>query len=175
MLTLILFATVGLALAGLTWHAAYYDFAYAGRAPVAATVLSILVLGVVYGAFMGVSSLITYNTVNLTPVLTHEAPLRALNTGAESSGQFFLGSGYFESGPGYTYLSERPDGGFEMDSIYTSSAIVYQTDEGEPRRVTGQVRPTSMLWSIVPVTAKTEFYVPVGSVQDPQYRVDVNR
>jgi hypothetical protein len=175
MITLVLFTLAGLALAALVWRGVYDNFGYDSKSPIAATVLAVLILGAMFGAFMGVSSIITYNTANLTPVLTHEYPLRALDTGSDSHGSLFLGSGYFESGPAYTYLSEREDGGFEMGSVYTQNAIVYQVDNEQPRRLVGQVRPTSMLWSIVPALAKTEFYVPAGSVQEPTYRVDVNR
>lgn len=136
---------------------------------------ALIVSAAIVGAGFGASAIVTANTVNRTRVLTEVRHLRALNTGTDTSGTVFLLGGYFESGPSYTYLAERTDGGFEMTATSTDSAIVYQTDEPEPYVVTGQMRPTSTLWSLLPLPAPAEFYVPVGSVQDPSYRVDVNR
>lgn len=143
--------------------------------PIMGTFLALCAAGAVVGAGFLASATVTENTVNLTPVMTYERPLHALDTGTDTEGRFFLMSGYTESGPSYTYLTVREDGGYEMNSVLTRNAVVYQTDESAPRAVFGKVRPTSMLWSILPVTAKTEFYVPRGSVQEPDFRVDVQR
>ena len=143
--------------------------------PIMGTIAAIGAAALVVGCGFGASAIVTYNTENLRPVLTETNHLRALNTGTDTEGHYFLLSGSMESGPSYTYLVEREDGGFEMTSIVAGGAIVYQDDSQTPHVITGQVRPRSTLWSILPLPAKAEFYVPVGSVQDATYRVDVTR
>lgn len=176
MIILILTAILALGAFWLVFREMVLDYY---PAPVMGTILATLAGGVVVGLGFGASAIVTYNTTDLTPVLTREVPLRALGTGSDTRGSFtgsvFIAHGHFESGPAYTYLTVRDDGGFEMDATATSNAIVYQTNEVEPHAVFGQVRPTSTLWSILPLPAKAEFYVPVGSVQDPQFRVDTDR
>lgn len=140
------------------------------------TFFSVIIGGAMFGLWAGVSAIVTYNTDDLTRENIEIQELRALDTGTDERGRsYFLGGGYYESGPVYTYLVEREDGGFEMKSIPTGKAIVYQTDEGNPRVVACVVRPTSRLWSIIGLPGKKQFYVPEGSVQEPEYRVNVER
>lgn len=143
--------------------------------PVAGTFVALLAGGLICLLGYGASATVTYSSNDYRTVSSTTYDLRALDTGSESQGSMFLGSGYFESGPAYTYLSERGDGGFEMASIETNNAIVYQTDERSPSLVTSMVAPSSKMWSIVAVSGKHKFYVPEGSVQGPEYRVSVER
>lgn len=136
--------------------------------------LGVLTTVALAGGGLGLSALVTHFTQDRTAVMVETTDLRALDTGSDADASFFLGTGYSESGPVYTYLVEREDGGFEMSSIWTGYAVVYQGDY-EPRAVKSQERPTSTLWSILPLMAPTRFYVPEGSVQEPSYRVDVGR
>lgn len=172
MLLVILFILIGL-VAMLATFAWFND----DGAPIIGTLGALFVGGLVFGVWAGVSAIITYNTdpVNLTKVAVQSRDLRALDTGTDNRGSFFLGSGYTESGPAYTYLFQNEDGGYEMRSVETRNAIVYQTDDEEPRVETGRVRPTNRWWSIFEISAKHVFYVPEGSVQQPEYRVNVER
>lgn len=105
----------------------------------------------------------------------HVTKLRALETGDDVQGSFFLGSGYIDEEPVYTYIEETEDGGFKLSDIDTDSVTVYETNDRKPSIVEQFVRMKDTTWA--PHTQRTgvKIYVPVGSVEEPEFRIDTDR
>lgn len=144
-----------------------------------------IIPGIIAGAFFSaiafliysvIGSIVTYNSATEWSDGAKIVELRALDTGNQAEGSFFLGSGYLKERPAYTYITRSDEGGFSLGSMYASKALVFETTDGsKPRLKTGNIQPISHLWSIVSVDAMAEFYVPAGSVQAPKYNVSTER
>jgi hypothetical protein len=105
-----------------------------------------------------------------TRVYPEQTSLRVLSSGdSEISGSFFLGTGYVDGSQVYTYITERADGGFVMNSIDIDDAVVFEGDYDEPYMENARVFAKNPLWSSIHVEALTHFYIPEGSVQEPSY------
>lgn len=146
------------------------------KAPIAGFFAVIFTVGVGYLLCWLTMYGITHATDDLVFTETKTTELHALDTGTDTVGSMFLLSGHSESGPYYTYLSRSEDGAYMMKHIATHNAFVYEVEgDGPAKMVEGRVRPESRLWSITSAEAKMKFYVPEGSVQEPEYRVSVKR
>lgn len=97
-----------------------------------------------------------------------DVKLRALNTGSEIHGQFYLGSGQIDEKPVFRFLYEQADGGVKLSSVPASKTTVYEEDTA-PRLTTYETqRHANGFWAPFGITAfksyAYEFRVPEGSV-----------
>lgn len=110
----------------------------------------------------------------------YKTHLSALNTGQDVQGRFFLGSGYVNSEPVFSYLIENDRGGYELKQVRADGAVVFEFDAEDNRTpymettTYERVNP-DWLSPINPINggsgATYEFYVPAGSVLTGNYTV----
>ena len=134
-------------------------------------VLSAVVIGIAIPIWWVVSYGMLLSVDDYKRVYQETTDLIVLSSGGESevSGSFFLGTGYVDGSQVYTYITEREDGGFVMNSIDISSAVVFEGDYDKPYMENARVFSENPLWSSIHGEALTHFYVPEGSVQKPSY------
>lgn len=105
--------------------------------------------------------------------------LAALNTGNETSGRFFLGSGYVNSEPVFSYVTVNDNDGFELRQVDADDSVVYEFEDGSDKKpyVTEYVWHNQNPDWVSPLNPFTheystyEFYVPEGSVLTGSYNV----
>lgn len=177
MITFILAAVISLFFAVALWIITYQDsYSWAGRW-IGSTFGAILVVAIGMGLLWVLPSYIitvAQGDSGMMRVADSQTPLRALGTGSGGHGSFFLGSGYTEDGPIYTYLYKDYEGGWAMDSVATESAQVFETKNGKAYLERAHYNASSNLWTLFSAPAELRFYVPAGSVQEPSYDVNVN-
>lgn len=96
--------------------------------------------------------------------------LTALETGNQTSGTFFLGSGRLDGTPVFSYLYQDKNGGYRLDTKRASNSVVYEDDSEKPRLEIDVYTTTPNPW-IAPFLplgetnkGENKFYVPEGSV-----------
>ena len=108
-----------------------------------------------------------------TVLSTETRELRALDTGGtQYSGAFFLGSGYIDGDKSYEYI-QRYGNGWQVKTTTVDNAAVYELPAGEEPRVERSRIRGSWWWTWTSVWSTRSFYVPEGSVQQPDYTVGV--
>ena len=100
--------------------------------------------------------------------------LRALDAGSETSGRFFVGSGYINEKKVLEYISESEDGGMRVSTAPANMSVLYERDAETPKliirhyeQVNGWLAPEA-----VHSFDNYEFVIPKGSVKD-SYAVSV--
>lgn len=113
-------------------------------------------------------------------IVTHKTPLRALGNSQSPSGHFFLGSGTIDSEAYYTYITQRQDGGYQVESIQADNAVIYE-DVASEGYLTTYTRVQAPGW-LAPFPVEqaaasrfmAEIHIPEGSIQ-LGYNVDVTK
>jgi hypothetical protein len=101
-----------------------------------------------------------------------ETKLRALNTGSEVHGQFFLGSGRIDEDPVFSFLYEQADGGVKLSSVPADRSTVYEheTNNDRPFLTTTEThRAANQFWAPFTLSPRVsgyqyDFHIPEGSV-----------
>jgi hypothetical protein len=100
--------------------------------------------------------------------------LRALDTGSEISGRYFVGSAYISEKKVLEYISEANDGGMRVESVPADKSVIYERDEATPKLVI-KTYEESNSW-LAPEALYSyknyEFSIPKGSVKE-SYSVSV--
>lgn len=124
------------------------------------------VLGAVLAGFFTLLALLVISGVSSPSTTETSTELRNLNTGSETSGSFFLGSGYVDEERVLNYIERDSDGGNRVYSVEADKAVIYE-DTDSPRLVTVAAAHGEWLWGAgnAPFIERTyKFYVPEGSV-----------
>lgn len=133
-------------------------------------VLSFFVCSFAGAITMGIIS----ETAEMVVSSQEDTQLRALDSSSELSGSFFLGSGSINDKEVYKYITIRPDGGFEFDSMKVTDAVIYEIPGNSAIIRTTHYKPASRLWTFFGSTPQVSFHVPVGSVQEPEYTISTD-
>lgn len=100
--------------------------------------------------------------------------LRALDSGSEVSGRYFVGSVYIDEEKVLEYISEAEDGGMRVESVSADKSVIYERDGEEPKLIVREYEETNH-WLSPDALYKYktyEFEIPKGSVKE-SYNVSV--
>lgn len=100
--------------------------------------------------------------------------LRALDSGSEVSGRYFVGSVYIDEKKVLEYISEAEDGGMRVESVSAEDSVIYERDGEEPKLIVREYEEINKWLSPDALYSyKTyEFEIPKGSVKE-SYDVSV--
>ncbi len=126
------------------------------------------------GFFCGIFSALILSVATLSSPIVEsgrdnfEKPIFSLKNDSGISGNFFLGSGSFNSTKGYTYYTKDDRGGLFLESVPMNSRIF----EGFEPTVKWQTIHNKYPWWLYPswcnkartTTSITDLYVPTGTV-----------
>ena len=141
------------------------------------TALCAGVLGGLCGALVGLIVLLIGAAIP-GPVRStehHVEKLYAFEDDASIEGHFFLGSGRVDGEMKYYYIYETDDGGYKMDSIDTSNAVLYYIDDDNCRIEYDNFvysNPVHYFFGIGPLETTYKIYIPKGSIIN-NYQVDL--
>jgi hypothetical protein len=157
------------AIAAKRWRGGYSDYWNARWSTFTARLFSSLGFGAIVvfvgGFVLGIIGTATGGTVDRS----WDTQLRALNTGSEIHGRFFLGSGRIDEDPVFSFLYEQADGGVKLSTVPADDSTVYE-GEADPFLTTTETQRTpNEFWSpflLAPRVAgyQYDFHIPEGSV-----------
>ena len=135
------------------------------------------VLGGLFGTLVGLVVLLIGAAIP-GPVRStehHVDKLYAFEDNTSVEGHFFLGSGKVDGEMEYYYIYETEDGGYKMDSIDTSDAVLYYIDDDNCRIEYDDFvysNPIHYFFGIGPLETTYKIYIPEGSIIN-NYQVDL--
>lgn len=94
--------------------------------------------------------------------------LVSMNDGSQTSGVFFLASGYFNGSNVYRFYTKNPDGGMHMNSTYTWTGTVYEREGAKPEvSFWKPVKKSGNFWTVFGAGGDEleTFVVPPGTVK----------
>ena len=130
--------------------------------------MQIIILGGITTAFF--NYMIANIVVSRSTEKINTYELRAIRTGDQISGNFFLGSGSIDGKPVYRFFYIARDGKIWLDQVYAYQAAIREEDTRPIVDVweIKRVRRLSVFWTVLPPMRDTkyywEFHIPPGSV-----------
>lgn len=130
----------------------------------AAIVFMFLILGTANMFIPKETNQISETTINL----------RALDSGSEVSGRYFVGSVYIDEKKVLEYISEAEDGGMRVESVPAKDSVIYERDAENPKVTIRKYEEINKWLSpeALYTYEKYEFEIPKGSVKE-SYDVSV--
>lgn len=129
------------------------------------------VIGIIFVPFIGAALffLIAFFAPASGYIESEPTSLKALRTSSESSGSFFLGSGYIDSEHYIYFIAENSESGpFSLESVEASNSLIYEDDSATPHviTVTGMIDHWWLAPFSLPSYESYKFVVPSGSVSN---------